>query len=78
MYFLEFEGLQKFIPQKFVNKAIRESWSPQNLILKVGVGESLYPRKFQPAKLCTLNVVNLIRRQHFPWLDQLALVGVIL
>ena len=44
MYFLEFEGLRKFIPMKFVDQAIRES--PQNLILKVGVRESL------AAKVC--------------------------
>ena len=56
MYFLKFGGLRKFIPAKFVNQAIRESWSPRNLILKVGVHKSLYPRKSLPAKLCTSKV----------------------
>ena len=61
MYFLKFKGSRKFIPAKFVNQAIRESQSLRNSILKVGVRESLYTRKFLPAKLCTNKVVCFSR-----------------
>ena len=44
---------------KVYTREICQQSHSRNLILKVGVRESLYPRKFLLAKLCTLKVVAL-------------------
>ena len=60
--FLRFEDSRKFVPAKFFNRAIRESLSPRNanFSFSFDVRESLYPRKFLPAKLSANKVLKLI------------------
>ena len=52
--------LRKFIPTKFFLSAINESLSSRNLILTLVVDESLFPRKFLPAKVSAFKVVLAI------------------
>ena len=78
MYFLRFEGSRKFIPANLVNQAIRESLSPRNLILKVGVRESLYPQNFLPIKGPPKGKRNgvirhILQLEYVNWMKKIAL-----